>query len=369
MNILFICTLCLCFVSSAYSGSKKPASARTKGGVQLQSADGAFKAKIGGRIMVDAALYADDRSDYPNSTEIRRTRIHIKGKVYKDWKFKSQIEFSDGEVDLKSMWLGYYGFNGLYINVGQFMHPFGLESQTSSKYTTFMERSLMNTFPKVHLYGVGLLMGMNGTNWSLGAAVYGEESNSEGDGADEEWGVSVRGTVAPVLRESMLVHFGSSFSYLNPDSADQTVQFKSAPESHLAPKTVDTGNIPTDNMMRYGVEIASVIGPFSAQGEYTAAVVDMTDLGTAVLDGFYLQTSWFITGETKPYDVEDGTFGRVKPEENFGDEGTGAVEIAMRYSRLNLNDISMGITGGEERNITLGVNWYLNPTMHQYQLG
>ena len=39
--------------------------------------------------------------------------------------------------------------------------------------------------------------------------------------------------------------------------------------------------------------------------------------------------------------------------------GSGAWEIAFRYSSADLTDA--GIAGGEEDNITVGVNWYPNP--------
>ena len=41
-----------------------------------------------------------------------------------------------------------------------------------------------------------------------------------------------------------------------------------------------------------------------------------------------------------------------------GNKGIGAWEVALRYTDTNLN--SQNIMGGEQSDITLGLNWYLN---------
>ncbi|HEY1066581.1 MAG TPA: porin, partial [Pirellulales bacterium] len=78
---------------------------------------------------------------------------------------------------------------------------------------------------------------------------------------------------------------------------------------------------------------------------------------------------YFLTGEHREYNRKAGAFERVVPYENFfclrGEEGLlsgrGAWQVGARYSRLNLNDGSL--QGGVIEDVTLGLNWFLNPNL------
>ncbi|HEX6200190.1 MAG TPA: porin, partial [Thermoanaerobaculia bacterium] len=133
-----------------------------------------------------------------------------------------------------------------------------------------------------------------------------------------------------------------------------SLRFRSRPESHLAPRIVDTGAFGDDGLTLVSAEAALVTGPFHAQGEYAQAAVDATG-GAADpdFDGFYVGGGWFLTGESRPYD--GGSFGRVKPRRPLG-AGPGAWEVALRYSTLDLTDGA--IAGGEVDDVTLALNWY-----------
>jgi phosphate-selective porin len=77
--------------------------------------------------------------------------------------------------------------------------------------------------------------------------------------------------------------------------------------------------------------------------------------------GYYLQASYFITGESRGYKKAQGCFDTLKPKENaFGlENGLGAWEVAARMSSLDHVDDS--VDGGELDDVSVGVNWYLNP--------
>ena len=75
------------------------------------------------------------------------------------------------------------------------------------------------------------------------------------------------------------------------------------------------------------------------------------------LSGYYGQISYFITGESRKFKNSYSGFNRVKPKNNFGKSGKGALELAARMSKMDLSKVSMGALN----DITVGLNWYLNP--------
>ena len=68
--------------------------------------------------------------------------------------------------------------------------------------------------------------------------------------------------------------------------------------------------------------------------------------------GGYVQGSYLIKGEGFEYDAMYGIPGRPSTDK--------AIELVARFNYTNLNDGKSGIYGGEEKDLSLGVNWYLN---------
>ena len=111
----------------------------------------------------------------------------------------------------------------------------------------------------------------------------------------------------------------------------------------------------------FGGELAGAYGPFHGQAEYMMAQVSGEGYSSDdLLQGFYAQGGWFITGETRPYDEKKGVWNRVIPKSNFlSGDGWGAWEVAARYDMMDMN--TKNINGGAIDIGTLGVNWYLTP--------
>jgi phosphate-selective porin OprO/OprP len=91
-------------------------------------------------------------------------------------------------------------------------------------------------------------------------------------------------------------------------------------------------------------------------------------------NGYYVEGSWVITGEPRKYNQVNGAFDGPVPAYPFNPAaGTwGAFELAARFSDLNLNYLPgspgtapgpSSVRGGDQQIFTVGLNWYLNPTI------
>jgi len=322
-----------------------------KKALTFKSADGDFSLRLGGRVHADAAWFSDDSDDVLNDdsrdAEFRRARLFVSGKVLEDWRYRFEYDFAaDDDYRIKAAWVGYNGFKPFTIRAGNVLEPFSLEAMTSSNNITFMERALPKAFTQN--YKLGILMNTYGDNWTAAAGLF--DGNIQ-NGSNDGWGVAARVTGAPVRSKRRLLHIGAALEYREPDE----VNYSTRPEANLADRLTRTGTLhDVDNTITAGLESAAVYNSFSLQGEYMQVSVERNKQRSEPdFSGWYVYGSWFATGEYRRYNAKKGAFKQIRPKSRYG-----ALEIAARYSEIDLEDEN--ITGGEEDNITLGVNWYLN---------
>ena len=220
---------------------------------------------------------------------------------------------------------------------------------------------------------------------------------------DLHWLIGVNGTY--VIKPPDLVANGLATLNSSPTAAlyEHTISLSDPPELTFDSNgytLVNSGALPANHITQWGVETAGNWGSLYGQAGYYGfeldrapqAVTRFTAPGVssaAILhpsndnfSGWYVQGTWLLTGEERPYNVATGAFTmpKVLAPLNF-DRGTwGAFELALRYSDLDLNDHELdassvvtgynGVTpiytfyntvrGGDQRIATAGVNWYPN---------
>jgi phosphate-selective porin OprO/OprP len=320
--------------------------------------------KFGGRIMYDMAVWGAD--DFDNlGREFRRVRLFSSGTMYSNVKYKLQLDFSGEEISFKDVWmeLSKLPFNG-NLRVGHFKEPLRLEALTSSKYITFMERSLPIAFAPERNTGA-MYHTTFGEKLSLQTGIF-HEGDSFGNDKESTNNVNVtsRITYLAMNDDSKTLHLGASNSIRK--NSGNSYGFSSRAENHLGNKLMSVSFEDVDKTNILGGEIAYVNNALSVQAEYLQATV----IGTTetALSSYYGQISYFLTGESRPYKSSLDGFSRVKPNNNYGSGGKGAIELVARTSSMDLT----AANEGSLNDITLGVNWYLNPhtrVMLNYVMG
>lgn len=235
----------------------------TKGWLEVSTYDGAFSFEPGGRLMVDAAVYDEDKNDLGDGTELRRAQVETKGVLFSDYGYEFGIDFAGGDADIKDAYIEYLGWWPTGLKIGQFKEPFSLEEMTSSKYTTFIERALPNEFVPGRHIGVGVQT--RGEGWTAAAGLFGESFDDDvDDEGDEGWGVTGRVTYAPLRDDRRALHLGAAASHRVTDDTDE-IKFNERPESHITDvKYLNTDDITdVDHINLVGLEAAWVEGPFS----------------------------------------------------------------------------------------------------------
>ena len=361
-----VLTLAWCVVSGF--GAEKEVQVEWKDGVSLETRDKTVRLKAGGRIHYDWAVMSQDSGirqslgALRDGTEPRRARIYFSGVIQDQVEFKVQYDFAGGTTKMKDVYLGLTGIPYLgKIRVGHMKEPFSLEEMTSSNNVTFLERALPNAFAPSRNAGL-LIANHVKKRVSWGAGVFLDTDDLGVDQGDGEFNFTGRLTGTPWQAEQGkdIVHLGLGYSYRSP--SEPRFRYRQRPEAHLAPRFVDTGTLRMHSAHLVGPEFAWVKGPASVQAEYVrAGMKPVAPDGNANFHGYYLMGSYFLTGERRNYRASSGQFRGIKPKRSFNlrQGGTGAWEVAVRYSSLDLNHGA--VSGGKLNDFTAGLNWYLNP--------
>jgi phosphate-selective porin OprO/OprP len=331
--------------------------------------------KIGGKLALDGAAYVTgrDAGGFDPGIELRRARLFARGDclLVLPVSYQLEIGYIPSQFYIEESYLSFKNLPLIgELKLGQYQAPMGLDVVSSCRDITFMESAapLQALAPGVNAgFQIGQAILNQRATWKLGFFTDGV-GKDYGDATTDYGRAVLRLTGLPFCQldsgtghPTKLLHLGASANILY--SASSSVRYQSRPESHLAPYVIDTGDIDAKEALVIGSEAAWINGPFSVQGEFLYSSVIKVNGEIPNFNGFYVSSSWFLTGESQPYDRAEGTFGRVIPKRNFtfGPGGWGAWEIGARYSFVNLD--SADVRGGRLSMLMMGVNWHLHPNV------
>ncbi len=355
----------------------------------IESADGRDRFRIRGRMQFDVARqnFGDDIQNvarqghaFPDDGIIlRRLRLGALGLWREHWEWQLEVDFAENEVDLANAYMAYLMPHGR-LAIGHFKEPFGMEYATSSRYISFIERSAASDAYKVNREP-GIMYETLQPNWYLGVGAFGHGIDYDRE-VREGWALSARSSFAPYLSDNGFVHVGAGVNkrrnaYNNSEDEWEEVRLR----TREGTRVIDARLIGRDDLVavrdftRYNVEFAAGFGPWWVQSEYLMVDIDLdrdrlldelggnaTDKSSLTQDGWYIQSGFFLTGESKNYRAFSGDFGRQTPINNFArGEGWGAFEVLARYSVADSLEHTRVGRGQKLEHWTLGLNWYVMP--------
>jgi phosphate-selective porin OprO/OprP len=268
------------------------------------------------------------------------------------------IEGAKGGLEVWGHYLG-------KLRIGYVGEPFSLERQGGFYDTTFLERSLpVQVMAPGYNIGTMVHDSRRDGRLSWAAGLFSIGQNNEKNASTSRLSLTGRVSFLPVYRDEgrRLIHVGLSVSSRSPTGSD--VRYHGRPEARFVDDLVDTGSFSASHQTLWGVEAATVNGPIWAAAEIIGSDTKAQSVGDPNFRGGYVQVGWFITGESRPYQTNGGTFGRVLPLTKYGGgnpfkkRNGGAWEVAGRISHLDLDDGL--IEGGKLTDFSAALNWYVN---------
>lgn len=312
---------------------------------------GGWSFKPRGRLQYDAGFVSapdsTGRSD-GFGNEVRRARLGVQGDMPGGFGYKFELDFDGTEVAVTDAMITYED-GDLGVTVGQHNNFQGLEELTSSLSISHMERAAFtDAFGFQRRVGVSLSYGTGDVLVEGGLFTDSIDALS-----NKNWGADGRVVYMPKLGDTQL-HLGGSVHYadLEPGS---TVRYRQRPAVHFTgERFINTGNLGASSETGYGAEAAVINGRFHATGEAFWQTVNMPGmLSDPTFFGGYAEVGMFLTDDTRGY--KGGKFDRIKPNSPVGEGGMGAVQINLRYDRLDLSDGT--ILGGTQDGLLASLIW------------
>ena len=347
-----------------------------EGIINFTSDDKSYRFWMDNRVQLDAAFFSNDvYNPIGNGYNIRRARVAFKTILWGNWYGELDLDFAGSAIEMKDMIIGYiFDEHNVIAKMGHFKENFGMETTTTSRYITFMERSFVSKMD------ASRHLGMQVSHWRDKYLVIGAiHFNSQGDfeevefsqdnnkdfGMDEGYSLDARAVFRPIMDVDKVLHLGAAFTYRTPKTSVEVPNtYRFSTRSHTSinrKKYIDTDDIKdVDNITGVNLELAGAFKGFMFQGEYKKFNLQRTndELESVDADGFYIQAGYLLLGGRYNYNKAEGEFTRITRGRKYGE-----LEVAVRYDYINANDFDAKVYGGSAEGYTLGLNYHFNPNV------
>ena len=352
------------------------------GYLQLQKRDEEFTFQIQNQMTFDGTFYSlEDANTFEKGFNIPFYRLYFMGNFLENWEYLASVQALLGSFNILDMYFGYKFSDELNIRVGHFLSPFLYEYWA---FSPAWEPVITNSplfqlagkrqtggmlwgrlFDNVVQYQVGVFDGADGAYFDVDshvdtiAEVTWTPFKPNGVESWDSFGVGFsiqNGTQDYLLSDGS--NFNFPFGNGEPTFNQNFVNSSGVPFFTYADDVAANGN-------RF--KIAPQIfrfGQFSFLAEYVRWTRALTNGSTEIeeqIDAYYVNTSYFLTGERY---TGDGLLGytTIEPLHDYG-----AIEVVSQFSQLELGNQSLtpgfaqpGQDATRLQQLMAGVNYWPN---------
>lgn len=313
---------------------------------------GPIELNLGGRIHVDASVFDEPATGRTGVTDadLRRARLELSGKVGDVVRFRIDREFAGQSKGWRNLWAAITPIDNVVLRGGNMIAPFSAEDLQSSNTIPFAERSLASALGAG--YGLGGMASASGKRWSAAFGWFDDAlDNEEGRSAERGRGVVGRVTALPVSAGKTRLHLGMAGEHRS-FRAGEDLRLSADGGSALAPNAMATGAITgIEHINAWNGEAGLSHGPILIQAQISGMDLQRGALPKLKFNGQTLQAAWLVTGGGYDYSRGTGNFSGPDLKRHRL-----AVELAARYSRLDLADGTFD--AGTGRAFTAAANTY-----------
>ena len=363
----------------------------------VTSSDGRFSLALRAIGQYDMAYYMQSAgaaklpagNDLSSGDNFRRVQLGIQGTLFGDWSYNFNYDFAgaggtETPGHIQSVYVQYDGLKPFGVRIGAFPPSAGLEDNTGSPDTIFLERNSPSDAARNIAGGDGrdAVSLFYAGDRLYGALSYTGDKIQDSGVFDEQQGLLGRLSYLLYSSDDLKAVASANGTYVfkvadTTAGANATGAFSLSDPPELTvdntgTKLVSTGTLNARTVGEWGFEGAVQWRNFYTQAGYFGFDVDQrAALPSYSFNGWYAQATWVLTGESRNYNTSSAAFSNPRPRIPFSlsGGGWGAWELAARYSDLDLNDNAGvlgqnlpagGLRGGDQRIITAGLNWYPN---------
>lgn len=318
----------------------------------LQAQD-SLKLKFRSRALLDASVTSFQEQNVQGYYRLEDFRVGFKAE-YHNMEIKADIGLGSGKVAIKDLLLQATWKNHT-LAIGNTYDPFSMDMLISTADLRF-HQSATSVLAFTDGRKLGITWHYQKPSFYVASGIYTyNDINKIGTNQRNSLVSTSRAVWRKQQTTERLLHFGGAFSFRTApvNQKDYNKEISAVGVTSMLPEPLLAINIGRPQKEFKGVIEALVTGShYLIQGEYYLNRYHMSGHKNYQPHGGYIQASYLLKGKGFKYDTTCAVPGRPRSKQ--------ALELSVRFNYTDMNDKEADIWGGEEKDLSVGLNFYLN---------